>query len=53
MKVLIDTHIAIWTLEDNPKLSEKARKILMDKANEIYFSVASAWEVGHKAWQSS
>lgn len=45
MKVLIDTHIAIWAIEDNPKLSAKAKEILMDSNNEIFFSVASAWEV--------
>lgn len=45
MKILIDTHIAIWSIEDNPQLSQKAKDILLDKNNEIFFSVASAWEV--------
>lgn len=45
MRILIDTHIAIWAIEDNPKLSQKAREILLDESNEIFFSAASAWEV--------
>ena len=45
MKVLIDTHIAIWAVADDPKLSEAARDILLDESNEIYYSTASIWEV--------
>lgn len=45
MRILIDTHIAIWAIEDNPRLPQKAREILMDRENEIFFSAASAWEV--------
>lgn len=45
MKVLIDTHIAIWAVSDDPKLPEAARDILLDESNEIYYSTASIWEV--------
>ena len=45
MKVLIDTHIAIWAISDDPKLPEAARDILLDESNEIYYSTASIWEV--------
>lgn len=45
MKILIDTHIAIWAIEDNPKLSQEAREVLLDISNDIFFSAASAWEV--------
>lgn len=48
MKVLIDTHIALWALEDSPKLPRKAREILLDEENEIFYSVASVWEVAIK-----
>lgn len=43
MKLLIDTHIYLWWLQDNPKLSEKARKQIQDAA-EVYVSSASIWE---------
>ena len=45
MKVLIDTHIAIWAISDDPKLPEAARDILLDENNEIFYSTASIWEV--------
>ena len=45
MKVLIDTHIAIWAVSDDYKLSKAARDILLDESNEIYYSTASIWEV--------
>ena len=34
MKILIDTHIAIWAVLDDPKLSKEARDILLDSKNE-------------------
>lgn len=30
MKLLLDTHIILWALDDNPKLSNKARTLIMD-----------------------
>ncbi len=48
MKVLIDTHIALWALMDDPKMPKEAEKILMDENNEIYYSTASVWEVAIK-----
>ncbi len=45
MKVLIDTHIAIWSVLDDPKLSGAARDILLNKENIIYYSSASVWEL--------
>ncbi len=37
MNYLADTHILIWALLDSPKLSEKARTILLDRDNNIYY----------------
>ena len=45
MNVLIDTHIAIWAIYDNSKLTEQMTSILLDKENTIYYSLVSAWEV--------
>lgn len=41
MKVLIDTHIAIWAVLNDPKLSKQAKDIILDKANDIFYSTAS------------
>lgn len=48
MKVLIDTHIALWALMDDSKMPKEARQILMDESNEIFYSTASVWEVAIK-----
>ena len=48
MKLLLDTHIAIWTIEDNAQLSGKARWLINDIGNDIFCSAVSAWEVAIK-----
>ena len=45
MNILIDTHIALWSLYDDSKLSEENRKYLTDENNTIFLSLISAWEV--------
>lgn len=45
MKVLIDTHIAIWAVLNDPKLPERAKDIILDKENVIFYSTASMWEI--------
>ena len=45
MNILLDTHIAIWALLDSPRLSAKARDLILDPDNTIYYSVISVWEV--------
>ena len=44
MKLLLDTHIILWALDDNPKLPSQARALIMDAKNDIYYSSASIWE---------
>jgi PIN domain nuclease of toxin-antitoxin system len=45
--VLLDTHVLLWALADDPKLSGKART-LIDNAAEIYVSAATFWEMAIK-----
>lgn len=45
MNLLLDTHIAIWALNDDPALSEKTRELILDADNTIYYSTVSVWEV--------
>lgn len=45
MNLLLDTHIAIWALNDDPALSAKARELILDPDNTIYYSTVSVWEV--------
>lgn len=48
MQVLIDTHILIWTLLNDKRLPKKAREIIENPENDIYYSTASIWEIGIK-----
>ena len=47
MRVLLDTHVLLWALTDDPKLSSKARR-LIENAAEIYVSAATFWEMAIK-----
>ena len=48
MRVLLDTHVLMWALEDSPQLSGRARAILTDPDNECWVSSASVWEIAIK-----
>lgn len=48
MKLLIDTHILVWWLEDDPRLKPRIRVLIADKANDVFVSVASFWELSIK-----
>lgn len=45
MNVLLDTHILLWALSNDVRLPEKARKLIENEDNEIFYSVVSLWEV--------
>lgn len=45
MRILLDTHILLWALSNDARLPKKARELIVDKENEIYYSVISLWEV--------
>mgnify|MGYP000048845553 CR=1 FL=1 len=45
MKILLDTHILVWFFSGDEQLSQKARDMIADEDNEIYYSILSAWEV--------
>lgn len=48
MKYLLDTHILLWSLNNDRRLKDHIREILIDPENMIYISVSSAWEIGIK-----
>ena len=45
MKLLIDTHILLWALLDDDRLSQKARELLTHTENDVYYSIISLWEI--------
>ena len=49
MRLLIDTHVLIWTLEGSSRLSARAKALLRDAEHEHWVSVASVWEIAIKS----
>lgn len=45
MKILLDTHLLLWAISNDIKLPKKARKLIENEENEIYYSIVSLWEV--------
>jgi PIN domain nuclease of toxin-antitoxin system len=45
MKLLLDTHTFIWWTTDAKRLSSAASTVLADPHNQVWLSVASAWEM--------
>lgn len=48
MRILLDTHVALWAISDSPKLSAAVRRLILSPDNEIYVSAASIWEIAIK-----
>lgn len=48
MKLLLDTHCWLWWLVEPEKLSKTATDAIKTLDNELWFSVASIWEIGIK-----
>jgi PIN domain nuclease of toxin-antitoxin system len=48
VKVLLDTHVVIWWLEDANRLSRRAATILSNRDNSILISAAVGWELAIK-----
>lgn len=44
MRLLLDTHIWIWALQNPDRLSRRVRRELQRAGNELYLSPVSIWE---------
>ena len=49
MRILLDTHVFLWMLDDSPKLPRSARALLTEPGNECFVSAVSFWEIAIKA----
>lgn len=49
MRLLLDTHILLWLMANDRRLTQAARGT-MQRAAEVYVSTASIWEIAIK-WQ--
>jgi PIN domain nuclease of toxin-antitoxin system len=48
MNILLDTHVLIWALENNPELSDGARNSIIRAGNMVFVSSISIWEIAIK-----
>ena len=48
MNILLDTHILIWALNEDSRLPERARELILDENNAVYYSSVSVWEISIK-----
>lgn len=49
MKLLLDTHTALWFLADDDRLSPRAQRHLVDGTNRVLLSPVVVWEVAIKS----
>ena len=45
MKLLLDTHIWLWSLREPKRLARRVQNELKDQSNELWLSPVSTWEV--------
>lgn len=45
MKLLLDTHLLLWTAGQPARVPNEARALIETPENELFFSCASLWEV--------
>ena len=48
MTLLVDTHILLWWLSDDPMLPAAAREAISSSDNEVMVSAAAVWEIAIK-----
>ncbi len=45
---MLDTHVLLWWLADDPSLGEEARAGISDATSSVFVSAATVWEVSVK-----
>jgi PIN domain nuclease of toxin-antitoxin system len=48
VKLLLDTHVLLWWLDDHTKLTDEAYKAIENVDNQIFVSAATSWEIAIK-----
>lgn len=45
MRLLLDTHIFLWLISGDSRLSDNFADAITDPANDVFLSAASVWEI--------
>ncbi len=48
MELLLDTHIILWVLTEDPRVTSEIREIITNPRHKLYYSMISMWEVAIK-----
>jgi len=48
LNLLLDTHVALWAITDDERLSALARELIQSPRNAIWISAVSVWEIATK-----
>ena len=49
MRLLVDTHLLLWSMAASRRLPAAARELLSDPVNAVLYSAASVWEIAIKS----
>lgn len=49
MRALLDTHVLLWWITQDARLTETARSVIADGRNSVLVSAVSGWEIAIKA----
>jgi PIN domain nuclease of toxin-antitoxin system len=49
VRLLVDSHVLIWSVQDRSQLSPRVARLLADGRNRQFVSMASIWELAMKA----
>lgn len=47
-RLLLDTHIFVWTVNGDPRLKPAIRTLIDDPDNQVFVSAATVWEIAIK-----
>lgn len=48
MRLLLDTHVALWAIADDRRLKAPGRGLILDPSNTVVVSAVSVWEIAIK-----
>ena len=48
MNLLLDTHVFLWAINNDPKLTKEARAAIVDGRNLVFVSAVTSWEIAIK-----
>jgi PIN domain nuclease of toxin-antitoxin system len=49
VRLLLDTHVLLWWLDDDPRMSVRSRTLIGRGDNAVVVSIVSIWEIAIKA----